>query len=70
MQTSKVQPLNEEQKREYVKDPGRCPFCSSENIHDDDYGWGAVQMWMVVRCGDCDNEWREWYAIKAIEDIE
>lgn len=47
----------------YCKDPYYCPFCGSDDITVDEHDEGYNK----VSCNNCEQAWREIYAITGIE---
>jgi transcription elongation factor Elf1 len=65
-----IMAITAKQKKAYLKHPGKCPKCKSEDITgasieiDGDY---AVQE---VSCSDCEAEWYDYYKLVNVEEIE
>ena len=59
--------LTDEQKKAYLKNSGKCPYCKSEDISG-----GFVQVdgdtaWQELTCNDCDEQWNDVYTLSDVE---
>ena len=61
--------LTAKQKKAYLKDSSKCPFCGSDNIGGDGVEIGDNQAEQIVTCNDCEHSWRDIYVLKKVEGI-
>lgn len=58
------------QKSEYVKNPGHCPFCGSDQIIGDSYDYGGESVAQRIDCDECGAAWNDIYILSDIEEIQ
>lgn len=59
---------SENEFRKYVENGGgACPFCGSGDIEGDSYDYEAAQVWQVVHCLACGEEWTDVYELRRVE---
>jgi len=62
--------LTEEQKKAYLKNPSRCPFCKSNNISGGEIDMESLETWQHCSCDDCHEEWMDIYKLCSVETQE
>ena len=62
--------LTEEQKKAYLKDSSKCPFCQSEQIEGGPVEIDGDTAWQKVSCLDCDKQWADIYRLADVEEVE
>ena len=50
---------------EYLKDPGACPLCHSEDIEGHDINVDGNEAWQEVVCLRCGYQWHDIYELKS-----
>lgn len=62
-------PITLEQKAEYLKNPGHCPFCGSSDIEGQGYDYDDNPA-QRIDCQSCDKSWYDIFTLTDIEIIE
>jgi uncharacterized protein with PIN domain len=67
--------MTAKQKKAYMKDPNKCPYCKSENLKtgtpeaDTEVGLSEVgrAILIEVECEDCHSVWNDLYELVDVE---
>jgi len=62
--------LTEEQKKEYLKDSGKCPFCESRDIYGGEWKSDSMSAWQKIECNKCNKSWFDIYKLIDVEAYE
>ncbi len=63
--------ITEQQQKDYLKDPNRCPVCHSSNITaDSTEDWSNTDAWRTIYCKDCKHQWVECFKLWKIGNLE
>ena len=60
--------LTKEQKKKYLKNSGKCPFCQSNNIEGGEVEIDGKLVWQVIDCLDCKKSWVDYYKLFDVEE--
>jgi transposase-like protein len=58
--------LTVEQRAAYLRNPLRCPFCGSSNIHAGEMTPSLHDIYQSVLCERCNRQWTEMYVLTDI----
>jgi len=58
--------LTEKMKKNYLKNPHKCPKCGKTDIDARGFDFEDEQVWSEVICNDCGFEWRDIYTLSDI----
>lgn len=61
--------MTEQQKKEYLSDPDKCPYCKSEDITGDFPDFGESYAMRNVECNSCNKKWTDYYELTDVLDI-
>ena len=59
-------PLTEEQRRKYLENPNRCPYCGKDDIEGGSIEIDAGGASQEVSCLVCDEEWTDQYTLSDV----
>jgi predicted Zn-ribbon and HTH transcriptional regulator len=60
--------MTNQQQREYLNHPNRCPYCRSPKIEGKPPTFEGDHILLNIQCSHCDGEWYEVYTLTAIQD--
>jgi len=55
-------------KEKYLKNPGNCPYCGSEDIVGESIEIEGATSKQKVSCSDCYKEWNDIYTLSDVEE--
>lgn len=57
------------QKRKYIKNSSKCPFCNSDSIEADSLDMEGDAVFQDIFCNECRASWRDMYKLVEVEAI-
>jgi len=61
--------MNETQKKAYLNDSTKCPFCQSNQIEGSSVEISNNRAYQTVSCNDCDKRWSDIYTLSDVEEL-
>jgi formate dehydrogenase maturation protein FdhE len=62
--------MTEQQKKEYLEDPDKCPYCKSEDVAGEFPDFGESYAMRNVSCNQCNKNWTDYYVLTDVLDIK
>jgi hypothetical protein len=60
--------LTKEQKRDYLANSGKCPFCKSTDLGGESLEIDGDYAWQDVMCYSCKKQWTDYYKLWDVEE--
>lgn len=60
--------MTKKQKKDYLKDSTRCPYCHSDNIASDNIQADGIMVYSNVECSDCGKSWSDIFTLTNVEE--
>jgi len=57
-------------KKKYLKDSSKCPYCDSPEITGGRSNYSGDTMWRTISCNNCSKRWDEVYDLVNVEEID
>lgn len=61
--------LADEQKKEYLENSYKCPYCNSYSIQAMQMGVDGNITWYAVYCESCHRRWTDVYKLVDVEEV-
>jgi phage FluMu protein Com len=61
--------MTKKQKKAYLKNSGKCPFCKSTDITSSSIEVDGDIAWQEIRCNGCSKGWFDYYKLFDVEEI-
>lgn len=61
--------MNETQRKAYLEDSSKCPFCQSYQIEGSSVEISNDRAYQTVSCNDCDKRWTDIYKLSDVEEV-
>lgn len=62
--------LTEKQKRAYINNYGKCPYCGSWELDGDSYDADGNLIVQQIHCLACQRYWNDVYTLTGIEEVQ
>ncbi len=66
----KIKYLTRKARREYLKYPGRCPYCGYDDPRYGSIDMDGQEIVQFVSCPECLRMWQDWYRITDILEVD
>lgn len=61
--------MNKEQKKRYMKDQSKCPYCGSTSLTGKSFDTDSGSVSQFVTCSECGKSWRDVYTFSDVEEV-
>lgn len=66
----KYMKLTPEQKKAYLQDSSKCPYCGAEGVEGGEVQDEGDQHFQNITCSACNREWVDIYTLSDVDDGE
>lgn len=60
--------MTPEQKEKYLRNPGACPHCGSNDLEGESINLDDNIAWQTVGCTKCNQQWNDIYTLTDVEE--